>query len=281
MVERAIDHVVHCVRDMEIAAAFYEGLGFTLTPLAHHPFGTDNRLAQLDGCFIELLALARPDDVPEAGPDKFSFGAYNQNYLNAGFEGMSMLALASNGWEQDRAGFEAAGLPLYEPFGFGRTARQPDGTEATLDFRLTFTTDPAMPFAPFFTCNHRHAADVFYKPDYQAHANGAHGLDRVIMVADDPAAHAPFLERLFDGGSGPVRVMTPDALNDAWPGAGAEVPVLSQGEARFMGYGVVVTDLDRCEEAMAESDMPYVRSGAEIYVLSADALGALIVFSRG
>ncbi|MEK9672655.1 MAG: VOC family protein [Rhodospirillaceae bacterium] len=243
-----IDHVVLCVRDLDRAAAFYEGLGFTLTPRAQHPFGTGNRLAQLDGCFLELLAVTKPEDVPEAAAGEFSFGAYNRDFLSRAGEGFSMLALKTSSWQDDRQRFREAGFAEYAPFGFGRTARQPDGTEVKLDFRLTFAADPAMPDAVFFTCDHRHPPRVFWKPEYQTHANGAVSITDVYMAGADPAAHRGYLEKLFgpamdaQGGltfamaSAALHVMTPaaaDALSPSGCAVGARA-------ARFVGFRVAV-----------------------------------------
>ena len=58
--KRGIDHLVLCVNDLENCAAFYRQLGFTTTPRARHPWGTDNCLIQLAGSFIELLTVSRP-----------------------------------------------------------------------------------------------------------------------------------------------------------------------------------------------------------------------------
>ena len=66
-VKRGIDHLVLCVNDLELCAAFYRQLGFTTTPRARHPWGTDNCLIQLAGSFIELLAVSRPSLIYEAG----------------------------------------------------------------------------------------------------------------------------------------------------------------------------------------------------------------------
>ena len=46
---RVFDHLVLVVDDFDLASEFYERIGFTLTPRAQHPFGTGNRLAQLQG----------------------------------------------------------------------------------------------------------------------------------------------------------------------------------------------------------------------------------------
>ena len=195
MGQRGIDHLVLAVRDLDAAATYYEGLGFTLTPQAQHPFGTGNRLVQLQGGFLELLSVTEPDWISEAAPGAFSFGAYNRDYL-AAREGMSMIALQSGSWENDRADFEAAGLALPEPFSFSRMAAQPDGSEVEMGFDLTFVPRDAAPDAMFFTCQHRHAPTHFYKPDYQRHANGATRIARVTIETPDTGATAAFLQAL-------------------------------------------------------------------------------------
>ena len=120
---RAIDHLVLCVNDLDAACDAYRKLGFTVTPRANHPFGTGNALIQLDGMYIELLAVIEPEKIAEtdlAAP--FSFPIYNRDYLRQR-EGMSMLALQSRDAEKDREDFIAAGAAV--PVFSSSNAKQP------------------------------------------------------------------------------------------------------------------------------------------------------------
>lgn len=58
---RGIDHVIHLVRDLDAAASLYEKLGFLVSARNKHPFGTHNRIAQLDGSYVEILAVVEPE----------------------------------------------------------------------------------------------------------------------------------------------------------------------------------------------------------------------------
>ncbi len=172
-----IDHLVVAVRDLAAAAARYEALGFTVTPRASHPdeMGTANRLVQFAGHnFIELLEVDRPERLVghdlKAVPPRFSFGAFNRDYLKAG-AGLSMLVLAGRDSAADVARFAHAGLQTYAPFDFGRRAILPDGSEVEVAFSLAFATDPAMQRAACFTCHNRFPEN-FWKPAFQDHANG-------------------------------------------------------------------------------------------------------------
>ncbi|PTW61164.1 glyoxalase-like protein [Breoghania corrubedonensis] len=189
---RGIDHIVHAVEDLEAAREAYSRLGFTLTPYAEHPWGTRNFLVQLDSAFLEVLEVVDPSKMEEADIDAFSFGAFNRDFLARG-EGMSMLVLDSDDPDADRAGFRLAGLATYAPFSFERIAGQPDGSEARVAFDLTFTTDPALPDAGFFTCRNRYPEN-FWKAAYQRHANGACGIGGAILVMPRPADLQEFVE---------------------------------------------------------------------------------------
>jgi hypothetical protein len=156
VMSRGIDHLVLCVNDLKKARALYELLGFTMTPVAQHPFGTGNTLAQMDGCFLEVLAVTKPDDIPEADAENF-----------------------------------------YAPFDFQRLAKLPDGSEATVGFSLTFLSDPRLRDLSFFTCM-QWRPDLFWKPDYQRHANGALTIDEVFVIAPTPADAADFLAAFAD-----------------------------------------------------------------------------------
>ena len=108
---RPIDHLVLAVRDLDAARADFQRLGFTLTPVARHPFGTANMLAQFGGSFLEILAVADPAAIPSGDGTHFSFGAFNRDYLEGG-EGLSMLVLKSG----DAAAAKAALGGLKVPY---------------------------------------------------------------------------------------------------------------------------------------------------------------------
>ena len=248
-----IDHLVIAVPDLADAAARYEALGFTLTPRAVHPdeMGTANQLVQFTGHnFIELLEVDRPERLAghdlEAAPPRFSFGAYNRDYLEAeAGAGLSMLVLAGHDSAADAARFAATGLKTYAPFDFGRRATLPDGSEVEVAFSLAFATDPAIPGAAFFTCHNRFPEN-FWKPAFQDHANGAEQIVATYMIAEQPARHAAFLEGFtgamaepLEGGlrisCGPhdLLVLTPDAIARQSPQAAR-----AAGGPRLAGFAI-------------------------------------------
>ncbi len=233
---RRIDHLVLAVRDLDAAARCYEGLGFTLTPRAQHndSMGTSNRLAQFaGGNFIELLEVDRPTTLSPhdfaASPPVFSFGAHNRDFL-AQRSGMSMLVLSGTDGHADAAAFARDGIGAYRPYDFERQATLPDGSKVTVAFSLAFATSPDMPGIAFFTC-HNKTPEYFWKPAFQAHANGARRIAAVYIAAENPARHCDFLAKLtgspaeetdggmrFRCGMEKLFVLTPAQLAAIMPG---------------------------------------------------------------
>lgn len=281
------DHFVHAVADLDAAADAYQRLGFTLAPRGVHPWGTWNRVLQLaDRTFIEILSVGEPDKIVEAGPGQFSFGAFNRDALATAGEGMTMLVFNSTDTAETRAAWARAGLPVYAPFGFGRVARAPDGTEREVRFSLTFTGAEGLPDAAFFACEH-HFPENFWKPALQAHANGATGVDSVTLVAPDPARHAEVLAKIagsapipvpggvaFACGTGRIDLCTPAAF-EARFGARAG---LEPGEARFRAITLTVGDLAACEAVVAASGLRHHRTERLLVVPQVN--GLLLAFTE-
>ena len=192
--QRGIDHIVLCVHDLVAAKARYEELGFTTTPIAVHPFGTSNSLVQLQGNFIELIAVTHPEKITPEQEDRFSFAQFIQHYLRQR-QGMAMLVFASQDARADQQEFKRKGLTTYALFDFSRQAKLPDGSEVTVAFSLAFVTHPKMPNAAFFCCQ-QHAPEYFWKADYQRHTNGANAISEVIMVAEDAVDYREFFADL-------------------------------------------------------------------------------------
>ncbi len=251
---RGIDHLVLCVNDLKKARDAYAAMGFTMTPPAQHPFGTGNTLAQFDGCFLEVLAVTKPEDIFEHDGDAFSFPAFNRDFVSLR-EGMSMLVLDSDDETFDRAQYVGRGLRVHSPFDFQRQAKQPDGGAVTVGFSLTFVSDPALPDMGFFTCK-QWRPDLFWKPDYQRHANGAQTIEDVFIVSPNRAAAIAFLGAFADAPAaetapgvstiatarGNLRVMTPDAFAIRFPNA---FPENDHSVPFFAGFSVACDAPDK------------------------------------
>lgn len=274
---RRLDHLVICVRDLAQAARDWQALGFNLTPTGVHPFGTSNRLAMFANNFLELLAVTDAAAVPPAGPGRFSFAAHNRDFLATG-EGMSMLAMASTDARADAARFEAHGIGAYAPFDFGRDAVLPGGGTARVDFSLAFATDPAMPGIAFFTCQQRHPPELFWKPEYQRHPNGALRVIEVVMSAPEPAAHRGFLEHIAESAAelAPGR-LTAGARGDRITVLGpAEMARRLPGSAvapspRFCAARVAVADLDATRRTLKSNGVGFEVRDAVLLVPPAAA----------
>jgi len=283
---RGIDHLVLCVRDLAAARSRYQALGFTTTPIAQHPWGTANSLVQLQGNFLELLAVAEPERIAAHGDGSFSFGAFNRDFLTAR-EGFSMLVFQSSDARADQREFAAKGLSGLAPFDFSRRALLPDGGAVTVAFSLAFVAPPELPEAAFFTCQ-QHAPEHFWKPAFQRHANGAQLVSEVIMTAPDPSALRDLFAALQGPGAvaaqadglrvntarGRVTVITPQAFAERFP----DCPLPGPGPAtpRFAGYRIELADLSRAEAAWRDAGLVLLRSRSGRYLGPDQAFGTLV-----
>lgn len=284
---RGIDHLVLCVGDLERAREFYRGLGFTLTPPARHPFGTANSLVQFaERSFLELLTVAEARAIPPMRPGVFSFGAFTRDFL-ARQEGCSMLVLDSADAEADQRAFRAAGLGDVASFHFERPARLPDGGTATVSFTLAFALDPRLPEAVFFTCR-QHAPELFWKGEYQRHANGALGIEEAVLAAADPGALSGLIETVtgaraepIEGGigartaRGAICVLDPDAFSRRYGGVAATP--LDRGP-RFAGARIAIADLAQLAARLGDAGIGFLRTEGSLIVPPAKAFGFALAF---
>ena len=285
MAPRDIDHLVVAVRSLADARAAYSRLGFTVAPPARHPFGTANSVIQLGGNYLELLAIEEPGAISPATDTRFSFAAFNREYLEHR-EGVSMLALHSEDAGADRAAFEKRHLPVYEPLRFERQARGPDSVERAIGFAVTFTSDARVHGgAGFFTCQHLHPEN-FWRSEYQRHANGALLVESVVFVTRDPADFHEFLtyftgqhEMLatslhvrFALGVGAVDVMSPVGFH-AYFGEDA-----GPDPRRFTGYRIAVADVSETRKVLTTNRVPFTERMGALVVPSTYAHGAAVAF---
>jgi catechol 2,3-dioxygenase-like lactoylglutathione lyase family enzyme len=225
-----LDHLVLMTRDLDAAAASFARMGFQLGVENVHPFGTKNRLIQLPGFFIELLAKGAPPIIPTLTTDAFSFAQYNRQFLDRVGEGASFLVLESHDANADQQNFERLGIARGKRFDFAREGRLSDGTPTELGFRLAFATHESIPDCGFFVCEQTHAPEQFWDPALQRHPNQARGVKGVVFTAENPSDHHIFFSALtglrdmvsnstglrYETSRGDIEIITPVAFEDRY-----------------------------------------------------------------
>ena len=282
---RGIDHVVHAVRDLDAAAAFYARLGFNVGARNVHPFGTHNRIVQFPGCFIELLAVAEPDRIVPHAAGRFSFGAFNRDFLARG-EGLSMLVLESTDAVADAAAFHAAGLGGFAPLHFERAAERPDGSAVKVAFTLAFAQPEDSPDAGFFVCQ-QHFPENFWDPAFQQHPNGARGLAGIMLTAEEPARHRDFLAGFVGveaaAVNGGIGVRTARGIVDVLEPAAARArfgaePARPAAALALAALRVELPDLNAQRARLAAAGVPMGETASGLVVPAAAAHGAVLAF---
>ena len=285
---RGIDHLVLAVRDLDASGRLYEALGFRVGRRNRHPWGTENRIVQFPGSFLELITVGEGAEIPEHGEGRFSFGAFVRDYL-ARREGFAMLVLDGRNGEADAALFRERGIGGFEPFRFERTGVAPDGSEAQVAFTLAFARDERAPGAGFFTCT-QHFPENFWNPEAQRHPNGATGIGAVALTTPDPAGHAEFMGAFtgvaprvagdgamtFELSRGHVDVMTSDNAATVYGSVAVDVR-----SAELAAFAVLVPEVSLTERSLLAAGVPFERIGSRAVVPASAAHGVSIAFASG
>ena len=283
---RPIDHLVLATNDLDAAGAFYEHLGFKVGTRNRHPWGTENRIVQFPGSFLELITVGEGADIPPHGEGVFSFGAFVRDYLDT-FEGLAMLVLESKDALADNADFKKSGIGGFESFFFERKGVRPDGTPVEVSFSLAFAKNALSPCAGFFVCQ-QHRPENFWNIAAQQHPNGAAGISEVMMIAENPADHAEFLSHF----TGQREMQSTSAGLSVETGRGT-ISVMSEASAAFrlgaffdpiptrlIGFTVIVPDLRALEGRLASGKIAYQTRSNSIVIPSDTAFGVSIAFEQ-
>jgi hypothetical protein len=260
-----IDHVVVNVRDrIDEGAETYRRLGFTLTPRGYHSLGSMNHLAMFGTDYLELIA-ARPGDTgrPE---------------IMAATEGLNGLVFASEDAAATHAALTAAGVPVLPANQFTRPVALPDGAQDAT-FRTVHLTPRASGLGRLYFCQHL-TRDLVWRDEWRHHANGAIGVVRAVIAADEPSDLGALFAAMFGaacvrataGGctlaAGLARfdVLTPDAvaaqLGDAAPYGGGRSEYMAALTLRTLSLEIAATALHGVAGVRREMDRVLVPATA-------------------
>jgi catechol 2,3-dioxygenase-like lactoylglutathione lyase family enzyme len=282
---RGLDHIVHAVRDLDRAAAFYRRLGFTVGARNAHPWGTHNHIVQLPGFYVELLSVVEPEKLGHEGFATL-FGSFNQTFL-ASQEGLSFLMLESQDAEADARDFGAAGIAVSPALQFEREGTRPDGSKLKVGFSLAFARDTGAPAIGFATCR-QHQPENFWNPSFQQHPNGASAIAGAVIVAENPSDHHIFLsaftgERELNATSSGITAPTPRGELQIMDAAafrshfGVPPPDIAAG-ARLAALRFTVRERDTLITALDAGAIPHILHMGQVVVAPQAAMGATLVF---
>ena len=269
---QGIDHVVVLVRDLDRARDAYARMGFTLTPRGHHTLGSQNHCLMFGRDYVELLAVPRPHPAMQ----------YFSDFLARG-EGLGAVALATDDAAGLHAGLAADGIAADAPLDFSRPVERLGDAR----FRIVQFAADAAPGCRMFACQH-FTRELVWRPEYQAHANGAQEIAAVALIAEDPAGAAAAYAKLLGAkpqpiaegllvqtGSAPIAVASRWKLGHRLQGAGLPLRPRPLVAALF----VRVADRARAASVLRRNGMvPVALADGSFAVSAQDAHGVAVVF---
>jgi len=283
-----LDHVVINTRDrIDEAAELYRRLGFTLTPRGYHTLGSMNHLAMFGTDYLELIAAKPGDDSrPEimGAPIGLNGLVFGTEDATATYEALCRAEVAIDPPRQFSRPVEVTGRAGV--LGSGT------GTVMTRDavFRTTQLPRAGTPAGRFYFCQHL-TRDLVWRDTWRHHANGAVGVARAVIAAEQPGLLGALFARMFgpqavrpadDGctliaGLSRFDVVTPMAL---WEMFGEAAPD-SRGRQDYMAALTIRTlSLDAVETALEAGGIRgWDRIGTSVLVPAREAFGVTIEFS--
>ena len=221
-----IDHPLLATHDIDALRELLMSLGFNMTAIGKHPWGTSTSLAMFDGCLLEIMGIYDDTLLDEVPAGDFRFGRHIFEHLNIR-EGVALSALHSTNSVEDAKHAEKADLVVAGHLEFGRDVILPDGTQGRTKTTLALMPDTNFPRLSFFLCQ-QHRPDLIYVPEWLEHPNTVNGICGVNIVAHEKhhAALKTQLGGLYKGfevlkggfqyqtANGVLRVLNTDAFEN-------------------------------------------------------------------
>jgi hypothetical protein len=270
-----LDHVViNVMGQLDEAAAQYQRLGFQLTERGHHSLGSSNNLAIFGSTYLELLGYLPGRETQRAD-------------LWAHPTGLTGLVFKSPDADLVFETLKARGVPALEPLSFARPVDLPGGAQDAR-FKVIRVSGEQVQNGRTFFCHHD-TPELVYRPEWQAHANGATDIVEFVIASTDPARTAALYDRMFGpdlltpveggvsfrAGTATIFVLEPSAIAARYAGA---APTSADGSDRMVGLTFKVASLDAPKAVFDAAKISYAPYAGGIVVGHADAANVALAF---
>lgn len=274
-----IDHLLTYVRDLDAAA--FRRMGFTLSPISkNEQMGVINHLVLMRpatpdfGNFIELMSWYDRRRLPPVMAEVLS-----------GDEGLKSIVLGTKDAVAARDAMRKQGFDATLPVHVRREWVIGPSQSVFPEF------DVILPLgAPLtFNCCRYFNVDLYLRPEWLDHPNGAQRLSAVLAVANNPGVAVQKFAALFESpmtevdgviwtSPGHVRleVMSPASAQQRF-GVAMDTP---SGGAAYLGYLIEVSSLNVLGKTLVAGGVSHRAHGDAICVDPVDGFGSLIVFKE-
>ncbi len=271
-----IDHLLTYVADPAAAAALFARMGFTLSPVSRiEAMGITNYLVLMNpghrgsANFIELMGAHDRAMLPPPMAKTLS-----------GRQGIKSIVLHAPSAAAAHGALAGLGFDAVPPMHVRREWVIAPGQSVHPEFDVILPVDAPLVFN---ACQY-HNVDLYLRPEWLSHDNGAIRMACVFAAADDPGAVASPLARLFDcpvreeggallvtPGTVDLSIMTPDVAADRFG-------IAAQPGTRYLGYAVDVAGLDQLGACLRRGNVEYRATGEGALVSPETGLGNVILF---
>ncbi len=281
----SIDHVVYAIRDLKAGHEFFQQLGFTLTDLAVHPFGTGNHLAMFERSFIELLGVLDKEVILQRKKKSFSFSTFNLEFLEQQ-EGISALVISTEDADADYKRFLEDGLEAYPPFRFARKATLRDGREVEVAFSIAFVLPEDSSRMAFFVCQH-HYPEYSWLQGNPNHSNTATGIYNIDIVCENPSNLLPFFMSLLNGTTiekteGCIFVKTAkesiSLCTASYISNRYNIEITKVAAPFIAAMTIKVLSLDKLKNSFQKTNTAFKEMDGQLIIAAKDAFGVLLIF---
>jgi hypothetical protein len=274
---KQFDHFVVNVRlDMDGAERTFRELGFTLTPRGYHTLGSINHLMMFGTDYLELIGM------PEGS-------AVKRPELVDAPVGLNGLVFKSADVDETFAELQALSMAGDPPKAFSRPVEVAGGAQDA-KFRTVAARTGVFPAGRVYFCEHG-TPELVWRPEWQAHANGATGMAEFVVVStqagEEAANYASLIgtEARPDDGcwrisavTGDLAVMTPEAYGARF----GDLALPMAGRSSMFGAAILSTSgadgIERVLQNMASP--PRTLALDDGVALQVPGYDTLLVFRR-
>jgi len=288
-----LHHIGLVNSSLEMSAACYERLGFTLTPLsiprvilepggAPETLGAGNRHAIFANNYLELLGIVDPERWAEITREQR--GPYDLDIPLSRYEGLHVMHFGANHIEKVKERLDNQDLACSAIKKFERNVQTETG-ERMMKARTISFPPKSNPEGLLQIAQHD-TPELVFQDRYMHHRNGAIALTEIVIVTETPDAYAAKYEQytghqsthiannhfIVDLGSSGIIIVDPAYLDTMIPGY--KVPALP-----FMAaFTIEVASLELVCDVLSESNVPFTRMPGAVLVYPENACGCAVKF---